>query len=288
VGQHFAQPFSPNSTATQLIRVLHITYLHTTEMISRLSVLVVVLVLCLSGAIAKANVVDNYISYALSHAQPRSTGWCAAYVWRALTNTGVRIASEPEARLYGQNLINAGFRQVGDLKTGDIRVYQPAGRCNPAGHIQIWTGSVWVSDYVSSASGTANSCWGSVPTTTWRLGAGGSGSPSPAPAPAPAPSGGGWAFNKPSASVQASIQAALKRRGRYSGPADGAWGGNSIKGIQLTARNVGYTGPIDGAPGAKLCYYVQVYAKKFGGYRGPIDSVLGPASWAAFAKGLAA
>ncbi|HEX2904900.1 MAG TPA: twin-arginine translocation signal domain-containing protein [Jatrophihabitans sp.] len=101
-------------------------------------------------------------------------------------------------------------------------------------------------------------------------------------------SGGGstWAWNAPDAATQKRIQQDLTNRNRYSGPIDGAWGVNSIKGIQLTCANVGYTGPIDGVPGPNTCHYVQVYAKKFGSYSGPVDSVLGPNSWVGFALGL--
>lgn len=98
--------------------------------------------------------------------------------------------------------------------------------------------------------------------------------------------GGSWAFNQPDAAIQARIQQALKNRGRYSGPVDGVWGPNTIKGIQTTIKNVGYDGPIDGVPGKNTCHFVQVYAQRFGDYAGPIDSILGPNSWAGFALGL--
>lgn len=116
--------------------------------------------------------------------------------------------------------------------------------------------------------------------------------PPPAPAapaaPAAAPAGGGasWAFNQPDTGTQARIQRALTARGRYSGPADGVWGPNTIKGIQTTIRNVGYDGPVDGIPGPETCRLVQVYAQRFGSYTGPIDRVLGPNGWAGFALGL--
>lgn len=110
------------------------------------------------------------------------------------------------------------------------------------------------------------------------------------PVQAWSPNGGGggssWAWNAPDASMQKRIQVDLAHRDRYSGPQDGAWGVNSIKGIQLTCANVGYQGLIDGVPGPNTCYYVQVYAKRFGSYQGPTDSVLGPNSWAGFALGL--
>jgi hypothetical protein len=101
-------------------------------------------------------------------------------------------------------------------------------------------------------------------------------------------SGGGstWAWNAPDSATQKRIQQDLANRGRYSGPIDGVWGVNSIKGIQTTCANVGYTGPIDGEPGPNTCHYVQVYAQKFGSYTGPVDSILGPNSWSGFALGL--
>ena len=116
------------------------------------------------------------------------------------------------------------------------------------------------------------------------IGADDNGSFNDAPAPAPAPSAE-WDFGQQYAD-KARIQAALKARGRYDGPVDGVWGPNSIKGIQTTCANVGYTGPIDGIPGPNTCYYVQVYAQKFGDYTGPVDKVLGPNSWNGFALGL--
>ncbi|MGL5850490.1 MAG: twin-arginine translocation signal domain-containing protein [Phycicoccus sp.] len=104
------------------------------------------------------------------------------------------------------------------------------------------------------------------------------------------PGGGGggqtWAFNEPDAAMQKRIQTALKKRGRYGGLEDGDWGVESIKGIQTTIKNVGYEGDVDGEPGPNTCHYVQVYAERFGDYEGPIDSVLGPNSWANFALGL--
>lgn len=111
----------------------------------------------------------------------------------------------------------------------------------------------------------------------------------PAHAPAPAaPSGAAWATNPPTPAVQARIQVALKKRGRYTGPTDGIFGTNTWKGIQRTAANVGYTGPQDGIPGEQTCHFIQVYAAKFGGYKGPINSILGPNGWEGFTRGLEA
>ena len=108
----------------------------------------------------------------------------------------------------------------------------------------------------------------------------------PASSPAPVSNSASWAFNPPSAAVQKDIQKNLKKRGRYPGPVDGIWAGVSIRGIQITCQNVGYDGPLDGIEGPNLCYYVQIYAQRFGDYTGPIDRILGPNGWAGFALGL--
>jgi len=97
-----------------------------------------------------------------------------------------------------------------------------------------------------------------------------------------------FATNKPSAAVQRRIQIALRKRGRYEGPRNGIFGTNSWKGIQRTVANVGYDGPINGIPGERTCHFIQEYARKFGRYTGPINSILGPNSWEGFARGLEA
>lgn len=116
------------------------------------------------------------------------------------------------------------------------------------------------------------------------------GGPNPlAPAPAPAPSvpaGQSYLFVNPSTDLQLDIQRSLKARGRYSGPVDGVFGKASYMGIQLTIRNVGYVGPIDGNIQGTGCRLIQTYARKYGGYTGPVDGILGPNSWAGFARGL--
>lgn len=103
-------------------------------------------------------------------------------------------------------------------------------------------------------------------------------------------SGGGgsdWYYYDPTGQVAANIQQHLKNRGRYSGPVDGIWGPETRKGVQRTIKNVGYDGPIDGIIEGNGARLIQVYAQKFGDYKGPIDRKLGPNSWAGFELGLA-
>ena len=101
-----------------------------------------------------------------------------------------------------------------------------------------------------------------------------------------------WEFNRPDKAMQQRIQQAMHDRtkfgqpSRYNGLIDGDWGTLSIKGIQETIKGVGYKGLVDGIPGPDTCYYVQVYAARFGGYKGAIDRILGPNTWIGFANGL--
>ncbi len=156
----------------------------------------------------------------------------------------------------------------------------PLDRSRVLGHREVYTrhgGS-----YATACPGGLNMDW-IVARARQLLGQG----PAPAPSSGPAPSSAaGWALNLPAASVQARVQAALKTRGLYGGPVDGAMGTNGFKAIQTELQAVGYTGPIDGVIEGEGCRLIQTYAARFGGYTGPVDRVLGPNSWAGFAGAL--
>lgn len=110
-----------------------------------------------------------------------------------------------------------------------------------------------------------------------------------APKPVPQTVGAAWATNPPEESVQKRIQVALAKRGRYSGPENGIFGENTWRGIQYTVsvkNGNTYIGLINGIPGKLTCVAIQEYAKKYGGYTGPINAILGPNGWEGFAKGL--
>ena len=107
-----------------------------------------------------------------------------------------------------------------------------------------------------------------------------------APIAIPVPPREEWEFWMPNQATQIEIQRELAERGRYTGLCNGDWGRLSIAAIQRTCANVGYAGAWDGIPGPLTCYYVQVYAQKFGSYPGSIDKLLGPNSWAGFLLGL--
>lgn len=105
--------------------------------------------------------VTKSVAYATSHALNGSSGRCAYYVRQALIAGGLTSFSSSypgNAYQYPTYLQRAGFTQVytgtytsgmgtlSGLQQGDIVVFQPVPG-HPAGHIAIYDGRTWVSDY---------------------------------------------------------------------------------------------------------------------------------------------
>jgi hypothetical protein len=83
-------------------------------------------------------------------------GQCALYVRQALEAGGINTDNHPvAARLYGPYLESWGFSAVNttNFQSGDLAVIQgyPGGSSDsngiPYGHIQMYNGSVWISDF---------------------------------------------------------------------------------------------------------------------------------------------
>ena len=108
------------------------------------------------------------VSYINSHVEPRSIGKCAAYVRRAVEAGGVKIKIPPprignsaSACDYGPSFEAVGFKPVyfytgsGPTDTavipgqqaGDVVVIQPIDG-HPHGHIALFNGTNWVSDFI--------------------------------------------------------------------------------------------------------------------------------------------
>lgn len=218
---------------------------------------------------------------------------CQALMWQLANKFGTVVSTPPSANSAYRTEQAAGRIQVGTAPAGSF-VYFDIGSDDHVGFVMNG-GRVFMATRHLAEEWVANDAgWQSVDAYVRATGAkvygwswrnGGNTVPfTPDAAPAP---GNDWAFNKPNAAMQARIQQLLKNRGRYSGPADGDWGLNTIKGIQKTLAVGGfYTGPIDGIPGRNTTVGVQQYAQKFGSYTGPIDGILGPNSWIGFALGL--
>lgn len=85
-------------------------------------------------------------------AHSRSQGRCALYVRKALQAAGYKFTSQPSAYMYATNgtLKSAGFVQISSdnyqPQVGDVVVFNRTGK-HPHGHIQIFDGGQWVSDF---------------------------------------------------------------------------------------------------------------------------------------------
>lgn len=77
-------------------------------------------------------------------------GECARYVRRALEAGGVIVNSTLSAKDYGPQLERAGFESVAgsSLIKGDVVVIEPVQGGSPHGHMAIYDGWQWHSDFV--------------------------------------------------------------------------------------------------------------------------------------------
>lgn len=96
--------------------------------------------------------VNASVDYLDQHAHGHSTGYCARAVRLALLAGGINIQPHPPvAKLYGQYLQRSGFARVSTTaytpRKGDIIVLQSYPGGNPAGHIAMYDGRHWVSDF---------------------------------------------------------------------------------------------------------------------------------------------
>ena len=87
--------------------------------------------------------------YATEHAEKKSVGMCALYVRKAIIAGGIPLYVGGDAWSYKYTLPILNFHQVGKMserEVGDIVVFQPIGD-RKYGHIAIWDGNQWVSDF---------------------------------------------------------------------------------------------------------------------------------------------
>jgi hypothetical protein len=98
--------------------------------------------------------IDKAIDYLLTHAEEGSVHRCARYVRLAIMEGGgLKLARWPEnAKDYGPTLTHHGFMQIPaascTLIKGDVCVFQPCKGTSAAGHIQMFTGDRWCSDFL--------------------------------------------------------------------------------------------------------------------------------------------
>jgi hypothetical protein len=98
--------------------------------------------------------IEKAVTYLLEHAEEGSIHQCAKYVRLAIgEGGGVHIVPWPvPAKEYGPFLRHYGFISLPIASCtpikGDICVFQPYKGGSTAGHIQMFTGEEWCSDFV--------------------------------------------------------------------------------------------------------------------------------------------
>ena len=99
--------------------------------------------------------IDKAVAYLITHKEPGSVRECAKYVRLALVAGGIDTTGAPvPAKNYGPFLMSASFRPVAaelltqwDFAKGDIVVIQPYTGGSVYGHIAMYTGDQWISDF---------------------------------------------------------------------------------------------------------------------------------------------
>lgn len=106
----------------------------------------------------------NGANHITANAYPRfiagKCGKCGAHVSETLRSMGLNFYS-PEvlhngkyvhyAEDFGPALIKVGFMEIDkryDREIGDIRVFPHTSAAHPAGHVDMWNGKHWVSDFI--------------------------------------------------------------------------------------------------------------------------------------------
>ncbi len=92
--------------------------------------------------------VDAAVLYLDTHAAGHSLGRCAEYTRNAVEHGGVILERHHSAKDYGRSLERDGFVEYTghDYKRGDVVVIQPIPG-HPHGHMAMYDGEHWVSDF---------------------------------------------------------------------------------------------------------------------------------------------
>lgn len=91
------------------------------------------------------------LQFIRSHASSASHNRCAEYTRRAVEAGGVRLERHADAKDYGRSLKQAGFIEIQPgmtLIAGDVVVIQPYSGGNPSGHMAMFDGQRWYSDFL--------------------------------------------------------------------------------------------------------------------------------------------
>ncbi len=119
--------------------------------------------------------IHRLISWLDSHAHLHSSHQCAASVRQAMEAAGIQTADRPpsgDAGDYGPFLMRHGAQVIAQEtyapKAGDIAVFDRSDD-HPAGHIQVFDGQHWVSDFVQHTFSPYRDQDSTPPVTVYRL-----------------------------------------------------------------------------------------------------------------------
>lgn len=94
------------------------------------------------------------VSYLRSHALGHSHSECAKFTRLAILAGGVKVPNTDYAKDYGAELLRAGFSELpsgSTLLSGDVAVIQPYSGGNGIGHMTMYDGTQWISDFVQKS-----------------------------------------------------------------------------------------------------------------------------------------
>ncbi|CAN7759630.1 type VI secretion system amidase effector protein Tae4 [Caballeronia sp. LjRoot34] len=97
--------------------------------------------------------INAAVAHLNNHSSSHPNHYCARAIRHALAAGGVALSRYPaDAKDYGQTLLSNGFVRVtsNDMylpRKGDIAVIQPYSGGSSAGHITMYNGNQWVSDF---------------------------------------------------------------------------------------------------------------------------------------------
>ena len=99
---------------------------------------------------------NRAISFARGHAGAGGShgkGHCARSVREAIESGGITLVPTGDAKDYGRNLTNAGFVETNTTVpiAGDVVVIQGIDG-HLSGHMAIYDGRIWVSDFIQNES----------------------------------------------------------------------------------------------------------------------------------------
>jgi muramidase (phage lysozyme) len=121
--------------------------------------------ICCEGnksAIKEGYDIEKAVNYVNANAEPKSLSQCALYVRRAINAGGIKNISGHAFEYYDTDkLVNLGFKKMGtdidsiELKKGDIVAFGAVSG-HSYGHVAMYNGTQWVSDFKQNSFWVAN------------------------------------------------------------------------------------------------------------------------------------